>query len=127
MLANPMRGEAQLGQHKLVVDFNRLCALEAALDRTVPELVVMMRSGVGFGFREMRTYVRAFLEKPMSDEEVGDLISQAGMVEQPVPEGRRRGGKKTEPTWRAVVALAEALEGFFATQKVANENPPLAA
>lgn len=128
MLANPMRGEADLAGHKLVVDFNGLCALEKATDRTVPELVVMMRTGVGFGFTEMRTFVRAFVDKPMSEEEVGNLIARAGMVERPIPKDQQApNGPETEQTWRAAAALAEAFEGFFASQKVANENPRQAA
>lgn len=122
MLANPMRGEAQLGDQKLVVDFNRLCALEAATERTVPELVVMLRTGIGFGFREMRTMVRVFASESLNDDQAGDLISSSGMVEHAVP-----GKKKTEPTWAAAVAISEAFEGFFAKQKAANENPRKAA
>jgi hypothetical protein len=128
---NPLHGEAALGEHKLVVNFNTFCSLEAAFkaDRLkVPDLIVMLKSGVGFGFTELRTYVRVFLDKPMTDAEVGELITAQGMVDVKVPpELRKAGSPETEKVWAAAVALEEAVDRFLAPKKERKENPPLAA
>lgn len=131
MAANPMRGEAALGEHKLVVNFNSFCALEAAFKSEglkVPDLVVMVKTGIGFGFTELRTYVRVFLDKPMSDAEVGEFIGSLGMVDVPIPKDlRKKGEAETQQVWAAAVALGDAVDQFLAPQKERKENPPLAA
>lgn len=125
MPVNPMRGEAPLGEHKIIVTFNGLCSLEAELKRSVPELIFMMKNGVGFGFKEMRSFVRCLLDKDMTDEEAGDLIGRCGMIDQDIPaEARKRGGPKSEKVWVAAIALRDAFEGFFAEEK---EERPLKA
>lgn len=128
MAANPLRGEADLGEHKLIVDFNGFCSLEKAMDLKVPDLVVMLKSGIGFGFSELRTFVRVFLDKPMGDVEVGDLIGRLGMTEVPVPpEMQKKGQPKTMQVWLAADALNAAVDGFLAPQKATSENPLKAA
>lgn len=129
MLPNPLRGEAALGEHKLVVDFNRFCALEAAMKPLkVPDLIARFKVGVDFGFSELRTYVRVFLDKPMTDEEVGDLISAIGQEEIEIPkELRRKGEPSTQLVWVASLRLNDAMDAFLAPRKEVRENPPLAA
>lgn len=127
MLANPMRGEAALGEYKLVVDFNRICTLEAVTKMKMPQPVIAFKMG-DFGFSELRTYVRVFLDKPMSDEEAGNLIATLGQQEVPIPkELRRRGDPAAQLVWVASVALNEAFDGFMAPRTEKSENPPLAA
>lgn len=125
MMANPMRGEAMLGEHKLVCDFNGWCSLEAATGRTVPELIAMMKSGVGFGYREMRTFVRCFSESQMTEAEAGDLISSLGMIE--IEETLANGKKRKSKVWAAAEALGKAVEGFFAPPKEIGDRPLKAA
>lgn len=127
MTANPMRGEAMLGEHKLVVDFNGWCSLERELGRTVPELIAMMKSGFGFGYHELRAFVRHFCHPPLTDQQAGDLIASLGMVEVEVEQVK--GGKKKEKqtTWVAAVALSQAVEGFFAPREESDARPLKAA
>ena len=128
MTANPMRGEVALGEHKLVVDFNRICALEAATKLKMPEPIVAMKLGVNFGFAELRTYVRVFLDKPMTDEEVGNLISELGQEQVTIPkELRRKGEGDTAMVWVASLRLNEAYDAFEAKLAEPRQNPPLAA
>lgn len=127
MLANPMRGEAALGEYKLVVDFNRICTLEAVTKMKMPQPVIAFKMG-DFGFSELRTYVRVFLDKPMNDEEVGNLIAGLGQTEVPVPKVlRRKGDPETQLVWVASLALNEAIDAFMAPRTETKENPPLAA
>ena len=127
-MANPMRGEAALGDHKLVVTFNRFCTLEGVMDMKVPGLIAMMKTGVNFGFGELRTFVRVFLDKEMSDTEVGDLIETLGMTDIPVPkELRRKGDPDTQQVWLAAHALGEAVDMFLAPLTEKQANPRLAA
>jgi hypothetical protein len=128
MAANPMRGEADLDGHKIVVDFNRLCTLEAQMGRTVPDLIFMMKFGVGFGVKELRTFVRVLSEKEMTEEEAGDLIGRSGMADQDIPaKDRKNGQPESEKVWVAALALRDAFEGFFAEPKEKAENPLRAA
>lgn len=127
-MINPMRGEAALGEHKLIVNFNRFCALEAVTEKKVPELVVMMKTGIDFGFSELRQFIRHFIDKPMTDEEAGDLIERLGMIEVPIPaEQQRRGEPKTAFVWLASDALGKAIDGFLAPPQAQKENPLKAA
>lgn len=128
VVASPLCGEAALGEHKLVVNFNTFCALEAATEMKVPDLVVMLKTGIGFGFTELRTFVRVFLDKPMTDAEVGELIGRLGMIDVPIPKDQRRKGEpETQQVWAAASALAQAVDAFLAPPKEAKVNPPLAA
>ncbi len=125
---NPMRGEAALGEHKLIVDFNGFCSLEAATGMKVPDLVVMFKTGIGFGFGELRQFIQIFLDKPLSEKEVGDLIGELGMIEVPVPvELRKKGEPETAQMWLAAHALGQAMDGFLAPKTEQKENPRKAA
>lgn len=106
-MANPMRGEADLGDRKLVIDFNSMCTLEKATAKKVPEILDMIEKGLGFC--ELRTVVQVFASPPMGEDEAGSFIGEVG----------------TQP---ALKALREALEGFFAPpKKEKGENPLKAA
>jgi hypothetical protein len=105
--ANSMRGEALLREHTLRVNFNSWCVLEDETGCKVPELLKIMQTGLGFS--EVRTWVRVFIDKPMTDTEAGDLIGEVGY----------------EATLKA---LGKAVEGFFASPKKEKaENPQKAA
>lgn len=123
---NPMRGEAALGEHKLVVDFNGFCSLEAVTGLKVPDLVVMFKTGVGFGFGELRQFIQVFLDQRLSEKEVGDLIGELGMIEVPVPD-RKKGDPETAQMWLAAHALGQAMDGFLSPVKERQENPRKAA
>lgn len=125
---NPMRGEVALGEHKLVVDFNSFCSLESATGMKVPDLVVMFKTGIGFGFSELRQFIQIFLDKPLSEKEIGDLIGELGMMEVPVPaDQRKKGDPETAQIWVAAHALGQAVDGFLSPPREAKENPLKAA
>lgn len=104
--ANPMRGEAQLGDKLLRVDFNGWCSLEGEVGAKVPDLLKDLQAGLGF--RELRTWVRVFLVDQMPEDEVGDLIGSEGIE-------------------AAITALRKAIEGFFPPAKKAKTENPLRA
>ena len=89
---NPARGEAALGERKLVVDFNGFCTLEAALGAKVPDILKMMDAGLSF--TQLRTFVRVFLHAEISDEDAGVLIEEIGLTE-------------------TLLAVTTAVAGFF--------------
>lgn len=107
MKANPWRGEAEFGDHKLVVDFNGWCIAEAATGLKTQELLRLMDEE-RLSFLELRAVVRSFLSSDLTSEQVGDLIGEVGL------EGTAK-------------ALAKAMEGFFPASKDRSENPPAAA
>jgi hypothetical protein len=104
MAANPMRGEADFGPHKLIVTFNGLCALEAAMGLKVGDLLHRMETGLSF--LETRTCVRCFLNEERSSEQVGDMIGELGFDV-------------------ALEAIAKALDGFFAPMDKDRKKNPL--
>lgn len=109
MTANPMRGEAEFGKHKLVVTFNGWCALEAATGQKVPELLADLGSKAGLGFLQLRVWVRNFLDADLPGEKVGDMIGEMGIE-------------------AAMLALGTAVNGFFPeAEKGKKPNPPKAA
>lgn len=106
--ANPMRGEAELGEHKLVVNFNGWCIAEAATGRKMNELLRESASDDGLGMGTLRAMVRAFLEKDMTYEETGDLIDSIGLEE-------------------TLLALSKAMGGFFSDAAEDKKENPLKA
>lgn len=106
MPANPMRGEAALGEQIIVVDFNGFCSLEGELGKKVPEILSMMEAGLGFA--DLRMFISHFLAEPMSEHEVGELIGTVGFPE-------------------ALAALSKAVNGFFADRKESAARPRKAA
>lgn len=103
--ANPMRGEAQLGDRKLVLTFNTACALEQETGRTILELAGQME--FGFGFSDLRQWIKVLVNEPMTLEEVGDWLGEIGV----------------EP---ASQAIGTAFRQFFPAPKAKKENPPKA-
>lgn len=103
---NPMRGEVPLGDHKLIVNFNSVCALEGATGRKVLDLVGDM--GVGLGLSDLRLWVQVFLDKDMSLIEVGDFLGEIGIEE-------------------ASAALVKGFELFFPAPKKGKKENPLKA
>lgn len=106
MAANPMRGEAQLGDRKLVLTFNTACALEHETGRTILDLAGQME--YGFGLADLRQWIRVLVDKDMTLEEVGDWLGEVGI----------------EP---ATEALGAVFSQFFPPpKKVKDPNPPKA-
>lgn len=104
--ANPMRGEVALGDRKLIVTFNTVCALEEVTGRKVLDLVDEMAFGLGLS--DLRQWVQVFVNEPMTLEQVGDWLGEIGI----------------EPTSAAIV---KAFEQFFPAQKKGKAaNPPKA-
>lgn len=104
--ANPMRGEAPLGEHKLVVDFNGFCSLEGETELKFNELIERLANGLSFS--EMRTWVRVFIDADLDNEQAGELIGQLGV----------------EASLRAIDV---AVDRFFAKPKKGKApNPPKA-
>lgn len=106
MTANPVRGEADLGGQKIVVNFNNFCSLEAAMGKTVPEILGLMDKGMGFS--DLRTCVAVFSENGLSDVEAGNLIEEVTYAE-------------------ALKALSVAVGGFFSPKKKDKADRPLKA
>lgn len=106
MASNPMRGEAPLGENKLVLTFNTACALEQETGRNILDLAAQME--FGFGLADLRQWVRILLDKPMTLEETGDWLGEVGIE-------------------AATLALGEVFKQFFpAPKKGKDKNPPKA-
>lgn len=101
-MTNPMRGEVALGDHKLIVTFNKVCALEDATGRKLLDLVADLQFGLGFG--DIRLWVKVLLDKEMSLEQVGDLLGEIGFE-------------------AAVEAIGKAFEMFFPAPEGKAKNP----
>ena len=105
--ANPMRGEALLGEHKLSVTFNDFCNLQGATGMDMTQLIEKMGTTLAGDPLALRTWTRVFLVEDKSAEEVGDIIGELGI----------------EATFGA---LNKAVDGFFSPMKEKSENPPKA-
>lgn len=105
--ANPLRGEADLGGQKLVVNNNSLCALESALGLEGNDVIALL--GQTISFTQLRTFVRVLAESDLSEEDAGDLIDEAG--------GYRP----------AADAINKAVQGYFKPQIKGNSARPLKA
>lgn len=77
-MANPIKGEAALGDLTLAYTFGAFCALEEKTGRKVPELLQMLEKGIGFC--DLRDFVWAGLLKhhPQSQDEVDALLDGIG-------------------------------------------------
>lgn len=108
-MANPMKGEAQLGDYTLTFNFGAFCALEAKVGAKMPVLLQMLSEGLGFG--ELRDFVWAGLQTKhpdTTDEVVVALIDETSFEV-------------------AAAAVGKAVSAYFGSQKEKAKNPPLAA
>jgi len=108
-MANPVKGEAQLGDYTLAFNFGTFCALEERTNKKVPQLLESMSTGLGFG--ELRDFVVEGLRLHHRDATEADalkLIEEAGYN-------------------KAGTAVAKAVAGFFGEQRAKDKNPPKAA
>jgi hypothetical protein len=108
-MANPMKGEAQLGDFTLTFNFGAFCSLEVKAGKKMPVLLQMLQEGLGFG--ELRDFAWAGLQAKhpgMTDEAVIDLVDEVGFE-------------------AAAVAIGKAVSEFFGSQKEKGKNPPKAA
>lgn len=108
-MANPVKGEAQLGDFTLAFNFGAFCALEEKTGKKVPDLLETMATGLGFG--ELRDFVWAGLQTHhagVSDETVLMLLDEQGYQ-------------------AASGAVAKAIAGAFDQRKAKAGNPRKAA
>lgn len=107
-MANPIKGEATLGEFKLAFNFGAFCELEDKTGLKVPQLLQAL--GDGLGFKQLRDFVWAGLQtyhNGTDDEAVIALIDKVGFE-------------------AAAVAVGKAVNGFFGSQKEKGKNPPVA-
>lgn len=108
-MANPMKGEAKLGEHTLAFNFGAFCALEEKTGQKMPVLVQMMQDGLGF--RELRDFAWAGLlehNPGITDEAVTRLVDEVGFEQ-------------------ASSSVGVAVSAFFSSQKEKAKNPRKAA
>jgi hypothetical protein len=108
-MANPMKGEARLGDLTLSYTFGTFCELEERTGKKVPELLAMLEEGIGFS--DLRVFIWAGLLKyhPQSEEDVTALLDDIGF----------------NP---AVIALRNGVNSFFGEpEKEKGKNPRKAA
>jgi hypothetical protein len=108
-MANPMKGEAHLGDYTLTFNFGAFCALEEKTGNKMPVLLAMLQDGLGF--TELRDFAWAGLQAKhpgLSNEEVSSLIDDTGFE-------------------AAALAIGKAVTAFFGSQKEKAKNPPKAA
>lgn len=108
-MPNQMRGEAALGKHTLVFDFNALCLLEEHFNAKTSELLKMMSGEVGM--RDLRGFVWAGLQAKHPDTSLQDA-------------GNVIGAATVEAT---VEAITDALNQAFEQPKAKAQNPRKAA
>src|SRR6187399_209616 len=78
-MANPMKGEAQLGDYTLTFNFGVFCSLEAKIGVKMPVILQMLSDGLGFG--DLRDFVWAGLQVKhpgTTDDVVVALIDETG-------------------------------------------------
>ena len=107
-MANPMKGEARLGDLTLAFNFGAFCELEERRGKKLAALLQMMQEGLGFS--ELRDFAWAGLQKHhrgITDEDVIKVIDEVGFE-------------------TAAEAVGKAVTAFFSTQKEKAKNPPSA-
>lgn len=108
-MANPVKGEAQLGEYTLAFNFGAFCELEEKTGKKVPELLDAMTTGLGFG--ELRDFLWAALQthhKGVSEDTVIAILDDHGYE-------------------AAAAELGKAVAGFFGSVKAKGKNPRRAA
>jgi len=109
-MANPLKGEAKLGDYTLTINFGVFCELEGEMKLRTEEIIGLMVNGLTF--TQLRTIIHAALEERhpgVSLKEVGDAIDAAGGYQ------------------GACEALSEALRAYTGDEEEKDENPPKAA
>ncbi len=106
-MVNPIKGEAALGDLTLAFTFGALCALEEKTGKKMPDLMLTVQEGLGFG--DIRDFVWAGLLKhhPQSEAEVLTLLDELGYE-------------------AAVTAIGAGIMAFFGEPKAKDKNPPKA-
>lgn len=107
-MANPVKGEARLGEYTLAFNFGAFCELEEKTGHKMPQLLGSLADGLGFG--ELRDFLWAGLQtnhKGISDEAVLGLLDEHGY--------EAVGG-----------TVGKAVTAFFGTAKAKAKNPPKA-
>jgi hypothetical protein len=107
-MANPMKGEASLGEFTLAFNFGAFCELEERSGQKMPQLLGALADGLGFS--QLRDFVWAGLQahhKGISDEAVLALLDAHGYE-------------------AAGSAVGKAVAGFFGPAKEKGKNPPKA-
>lgn len=102
-MANPLKGEARIGDSLIRVDFNALCELEGATGKAVPELLAQFDAGLGF--TDLRSWIGVLLVDAIPSEAVGELIGSHGYE-------------------ASLAALAECLAGFFSPKEKEKDGNP---
>jgi hypothetical protein len=106
-MANPMRGEAPLGEYTLAFNFGTFCTLEEKTGKKMPVLMQAVQEGLGFA--ELRDFVWAGLQKHhnMTEDEVMGVLDDVGFE-------------------AAATAIARGITSFFGEQRAKDKNPPKA-
>lgn len=108
-MANPMKGESQLGDHTLVFNFGAFCALEEKAGKKMPALLAMLQEGLGF--TDLRDFVWAGTRArhpELTDDGITALLDETGFEV-------------------AALAVGKGVSSFFGSQREKAKNPPKAA
>ncbi len=108
-MANPLKGESQLGEFTLAFNFGTFCELEERTGLKTQQLLQAMSEGLGFG--QLRDFVWAGLQthhKGVSEDAVVEMLNEHGY---------EAGG----------AAVGKAVATFFSDSKAKGKNPRKAA
>jgi hypothetical protein len=109
-MANPLKGEAKLGDYTLTINFGVFCVLEEEMELKTEQIIDLMLAGLSF--RQLRTIVRAMLQPKHPDIAIGEVECAIDAA----------GGFKP-----AYLALGAALRSYSGDQEEKDQNPPKAA
>ena len=108
-MANPMKGEAALGDYTLAFNFGAFIELEERTGLKVPMLLQTLEVGLGFG--DLRDFVWAGMRthhRDVTDEQLVDLLNEQGF-------------EKTKD------AVVKGVTSCFAGEKSKDKNPTKSA
>lgn len=106
-MANPMMGEAPLGDLTLCFQFGTFIELEQKTGMKMSALMQTLQDGLGFGDLRDFTWAGLRAHHPMPDDEVVALLNETGFEV-------------------AAAAIGKAVSGFFDQQRAKAKNPPKA-
>ena len=109
-MANPMKGEAPLGEYTLTINFGVFCALEDEMGKNTDEILGLMLNGLTF--TQLRTVIRASLQPQHPGIPVDEVETAIDTVGGYMP---------------AYLALGKAIKAYTGEQKAKAKNPPKAA